>query len=234
VKKLSVALVVFSALAVACGDKSPTEPTSPTRQLVGFVRDSETNLPLQNARVELIDTTTGLFTGNFVLTDTSGRYTFPGLTGSQSFRASKDGYEGHGQRVHLALTLTLDFALIPLSSLPPRDTILLGETRTGTIGPGDPMCNGMFFRRPCKRFILIVNQGATLYAKLTWQGADDIDLELWVNDKLFDKSLTCQACGVGTSLEEFARFVPAGEYELRATLFEGLGSSFTLSVTRID
>jgi len=131
-------------------------------------------------------------------------------------------------------TSTADFRLVPLSSMPPRETILPGETKTGTVAFGDGMCNGLFFIRPCKRFILPVSEGATLKVRLTWQGTSDIDLELWRNDTLFDKSLTCQACGIGASEEEFTRFVPAGEYELRAVIFEGAGGPFTMTVTRIN
>ena len=120
-----------------------------------------------------------------------------------------------------------------LHSLPPRETILPGDTKMGTVGGGDRTCNGLFFIRHCKRFILLVNEGAILNIGLTWQGTDDIDLELWRNDGLLDASLTCQACGVGTSQEGIARFISPGEYELRVVLWSGSGSSFTLT-TRVN
>jgi hypothetical protein len=238
VKNLFVALFVVCALGLACSDKSATTPTpSPTPAagpaLSGFVRDRATNAPLENARVEVVDAPTGSLTGLFVLTDASGRYNFS-ISGTQSFRASKEGYEGESRRLTVSQTSTADFGLVPLSSKPPRETILPGETKTGTVGFGDPTCNGLFFIRPCKRFILLVSEGATLKVRLTWQGTSDIDLELWLNDTLFDKSLTCQACGIGTSEEEFTRFVPAGEYELRAVIFDGAGGPFTMTVTRIN
>lgn len=93
------------------------------------------------------------------------------------------------------------------------------------------------FHPACKRFILIVDEGATLNARLAWPSAHDVDLELWQNDTLIEKSLMCQACGIGPSKEEFSLFVPTGEYELRATLFSGTNgspASFTLTVTRVN
>ena len=238
-KNLSVALLAVCALGLGCSGKSDTSttPTPAGPTLAGLVRDSVTNLPLANARIDLLNSFDHTPIGNFVLTDASGRYTFTsysGVVSNQSFRASKEGYEGESRRLNVSQTPTADFGLMPVSSKPPRETILPGETKTGTVAFGDGMCNGLFFIRPCKRFILFVNEAATLKVRLTWQGTSDIDLELWLGDTLFDKSLTCQACGIGTSEEEFTRLVPAGEYELRAVIFEGTGGPFTLSVTRIN
>ena len=249
-KHFSAALLVACALTSGCDNKSTTTPTptgtptpTPTPTplptappLSGFVRDTFTDAPLANAKVEIVDAGSGQLTGNFVLTDAAGRYSFFGISGSQSFRASREGYEGEPRRLHLALTSTHTFNLVSVLNKPPRETILPAETKMGTVDGGDATCGGMFFVLPCKRFILVVSEGATLKVRLTWATAHDVDLELWRDDTLIDKSLICQACGLGSPIEEFTRFVPAGEYELRATLFAGTGSpaSFSLSVTRVN
>lgn len=246
VKNLLLVAIVGSLCAVACSEKSPSGPSQggptptptptlpPGPPLSGFVRDSLTDAPLVNARVEIVDTTTGTLSGNFVVTDASGKYSFLGISGSQSFRASKEGYEGEPRRIHLVTTSTATFFLMPVSAKPPRESMVPGETKNGTVVSADSTCGGMFFILPCKRFILTVSESATLRVRLTWPSGDDIDLELWKDDTLFAKSLNCQACGFPSSEEEFTRFVPAGEYELRATLYFGAGGPFTLTVTRID
>ena len=234
--------MVGCVLALGCGGESPPAPTpdpvptpGPTEvALSGFVRDAFTDVPLANARVETLDPPSGKLTGIFVLTDASGRYSFPGISGSQSIRASKDGYEGQYQRIHLVLTSTATFHLMPVSGKPPRETIVPGETKTGAVSFSDPKCGGLFWTLPCKRFVLILSEGMTLKARLTWSGSSDIDLELWRDDTEVVKSFICQACIGGPSEEEFTRFIPAGEYELRATLFDGAGSPFTLTVTRVN
>jgi len=242
-RRLSLALFI-GALAVGC-DKSPSTPTppagspTPTPQaaLSGLVRDRDTTAPLENARVEIVDLGSGSLTGNLVRTDATGRYSFFGISGSLSFRVSRDGYEGEPRRIHLALTPVANFDLMPVQSKPARETISVGETKPGTVDENDRTCGGMFFILPCKRFILIVSEAATLKARLTWPGAHDVDLELWQNDTLVDRSLICQACGQGPGSEEFTTFVPVGEYELRATLFQLSGSpaaAFTMSVTRVN
>ena len=247
-KKLSVMLIVVSTLALGCGEDKPNIPTQPGGTptptptpvpgpaLSGFVRNTFTDAPLDNARVEILDAASGTLSGIFVLTDASGRFNFFGISGSQSFRASREGYEGEPRRIFLSQTQTVTFGLMPLTSKPPRETILPGETKTGTVNGTDQTCGGLFFILPCKRFILIVSEGATLKMRLTWQGAHDVDLELWRDDTEVAKSFICQACVGGPREEEFTRFIPAGEYELRATLFEGTGSPapFTLTVTRVN
>jgi hypothetical protein len=150
-----------------------------------------------------------------------------------SFRASKDGFEGDSKRIHFNQTSTLDFNLTPNSRKPPRETLVLGQTQTGTFGV-DPYvtCAGNFFTRPCKRFALVISSAATLRARLEWVGGHDLDLEPWRDDSLVASSLICQACGQGTSEETFTASLPAGEYEVRAVLFEGVGpTTFKLIVS---
>ena len=127
-----------------------------------------------------------------------------------SFRASKDGFEGDSKRIHFNQTSTLDFNLAPNSRKPPRETLVLGQTQTGTFGV-DPYvtCAGNFFTRPCKRFALVISSAATLRARLEWVGGHDLDLELWRDDSLVALSLICQACGQGTSEETFTAKPPS-------------------------
>ena len=245
-------LVVIVGLltTLGCGGDSQTLPTAPSTSdvvpsttgnltLTGFVRETAPtdNVPVADARVEILDPATGSFTGRFVMTDARGAYRFPGLAGSISFRASKEGYEGDSKRIHLVETLTLDFNLMPTSRKPPRDTLVLGQTKTGTFGV-DPYvtCAGKFFTRPCKRFALsVTSSAATLQARLEWSGRHDLDLELWRDDTLVAASLTCQACGQGTSEEMLTVTLPPGEYEVRAVLFDGVGpTTFTLTVSQAN
>ena len=202
----------------------------PTLSLSGFVYDKVTGAPLADARVELIESTTGALTGYFALTNASGHYTFSVSPSNRWFRASKDAFEGEPRSIRPEVEPNATFFLLPLSSKPPRETILPGESKTGTVHFTDSTCGGMFFVQPCKRFILTVSEGATLKVSLSWSNADDLDLELWKVDTLIQATCGCDL----TSEAELSRFVPAGEYELRATLFSGAGGSFTLTVTRID
>jgi hypothetical protein len=247
--KRRIFVVIISVLTtLSCGGDSRTSPIAPstsdaippttgTLTVTGFVRETAPtdNVPVADARVDIIDPATGSLTGQFVMTDAGGAYRFPGLAGSITFRASKEGYEGDSDRIHLAQTLTLDFNLTPNSRKPPRDTLVLGQTQTGTFGV-DPYvtCAGKFFTRPCKRFVLAVtSSAATLQARLEWSGSHDLDLELWRDDTLVVASLICQACGQGISEETFTTTLPPGEYEVRAVLFEGVGpTTFKLTVSQ--
>ncbi len=241
--------VVGLVTAVGCGGDSPTSPgapptpdtpnpTSSIGTLTGFVRETAPTetVPVPGARVEVVDPASGLLTGKFVLTDSRGSYQFPGLSGAVSFRASKDGYEGDSKRVQLTQTSTLDFSLMPSSRKPPRETIVLGQTHTGAVGNSDATCAGKFFVRPCKRFALGVTSQESLRARLAWSGGHDLDLELWRDDTFVAASLTCQACGVGSSDETFTATLSPGEYEVRAVLFQGIGAviPFELTVSRAN
>jgi hypothetical protein len=214
---------------------SPSPPATVT--LTGFVRESAPTdtIPVANARVEIVDATPNAFTG-FVLTDSSGFYQFPGLSSSISFRASKEGYEGDPQRTHLISTQTQDFNITPLSRIiPTRETILIGQSRTGAVSPMDNTCGGMYFRLSCKRFASIVNSAESIRARLNWPSRHDLDLELWRDDRLVARSTTCQACGVGTSEETFTTTIEPGDYEFRVGYFldnDGLTASFELNVVR--
>ena len=100
----------MTASALLPGDAA--SPTTGTLTLTGFVRETAPtdNVPVADARVDILDPATGSFTGRFVMTDARGAYRFPGLAGSITFRASKEGYEGDSDQIHLAETLTLDSA----------------------------------------------------------------------------------------------------------------------------
>jgi hypothetical protein len=189
--------------------------------------------PVADARVEVIDPESGLLTGRFVTTDSRGAYQFPGLSGGVSLRASKDGYEGDAKRIQLSQVSTLDFNLMPNSRKPSRETIVVGQTQAGSVGNSDPTCAGKFFVRPCQRYVLVVAAEETLRARLEWSGGHDLDLELWRDDTFVVASLTCQACGLGTSDETFTAHLMPGEYEVRAVLFQGSGTMpFNLIVSR--
>ncbi len=246
-KRMPIAII--AVVLVGCGGSTPSAPSGPPPSspsgpppqpsvgLTGYVRETAPTetVPVANARVEVVDTSSGSLTGNFVLTDSSGFYRFPGLSGSVSFRASKDGYEGDPRRFHLAQIQSGDFTIMPISRKPARESISIGETRTGSVGAADATCGGMFFRLPCKRFVLTVGGPETLRVRLTWSTRHDVDLELWRGDALVKASLTCQSCGVGTSEEAFDVDISSGEYELRATYFlvnDGASAPFELIVTR--
>jgi hypothetical protein len=185
--------------------------------------------------VEIIDPESGLLTGRFVTTDSNGSYQFPALSGAVSFRASKNGYEGDPKRVQLAQTSMLNFSLMPTSRKPARETIAIGQTRTGTLGNSEPTCAGKFFVRPCKRFVIVVTSQETARARLEWSGGHDLDLELWRDDTFIVASLTCQSCGVGSSDETVTTTLSPGQYEVRAVLFEGVGAtSFNLTVSQAN
>jgi hypothetical protein len=182
--------------------------------------------------VEVFNPATSILTGIFVMTDSRGFYQFSGLSGRVDLRAFKEGYESQSKFAQLATgQTTLDFNLMPLARRPDRETIVVGQTHTGTLSRSDPVCYGMYFTLPCKRYAFTVSTSATFRAYLKWANRDDVDLELWNGNTLVVASLTCQACGIGTSEESFTRTIPPGDYELRVTLYDGAGTSYELSVT---
>ena len=227
-------------IAISCGSNSPSAPSaspspspspSPSAPvtLTGFVRETSPTdtVGIENARVEVFDVTTGILTGIFVVTDARGFYQFPGLTGRGlngrvDLRASKEGYEGQSKVGQLATAQpTLDFNLMPLSRRPPRETLVVGQTHTGTISWSDPTCAGMYFILPCKRYAFTVSDAASFRLYLKWANLNDIDLELWREGTLVEASLTCQACGIGAAEELLrTRILPPGDYELRVTGYE--------------
>ena len=230
-------VVVGLLTTIGCGSDSPTSPGDGTVTLTGFVRETAPTeaVVIAGARVEIIDPQSGLLTGWFVMTDSRGAYEFPGLSGSLSFRATKDGYEGDAQRVHLLSERSLNFSLMPTARKPPPEPIVLGQTHKGNVSTFDPTCTGKFFALPCKRFALVVAFEKNLRAQLHWEGAHDLDLELWRDDTFVVASLTCQACGVGTSDETFTTSLSPGDYEVRVRVYEGSGTMpFDLMVSQAN
>lgn len=218
-------------ITIGCGSGSPSGPSpspSPTPapsdspSLSGFVRETSPTdtVVVENARVEIFTAATGMLTGIFALTDSRGFYQFSGLSGRVDLRASKEGYEGQSKIAQLASgQRTLDFNLLPLARRPPRETLIVGQTYTGTISRMDPMCTGMYFTLYCKRYAFTVSNTASFRAYLKWANKFDLDLELWRDDRLVTASLTCQSCGIGTAEETFTQTIPPGEYELRVTWY---------------
>jgi hypothetical protein len=242
---LLLGLLVLGVLTISCGEDTPTTPSQstsppssspqPSTALTGFVRETAPTetVPVAGARVEVLDAESGKLTGNFVLSDSRGFYEFPGLTGSISFRASKAGYEGDPDRIHLQLTRTLDFNIMPNSRKPPREHIAVGQSRTGSLGRSESTCGGMYFNLACKRFVLAIGTETLVSARLSWPSRHDLDLALWRDDEQVVYSATCQACGIGTSEETVTTTLSAGEYELRVTYFwdnDGSATSFSLNV----
>lgn len=237
-----VLVFALALITLGCGGDSPTSPSdsspSPSSSsagtVTGFVRETSPTdaVGVPNARVEIVDGPSGTLTGNFVLTDATGFYRFTGLAGGVSFRASKEGYEGDPKRTASVLTNnTITFNIMPVARKPARESIGIGDTRTGTMSGSDATCGGMFFRLPCRRFTFTVGTSSSVRAQLQWTGTQDIDLELWRDDTFVVASLVCQSCGVGTSQESFTRVVPPGDYELRLTWFQGGGSTpYTVGV----
>lgn len=223
-----LSLLILVLVAVGCGAESPSSPSpppstaSPADTLTGFVRETSPTetVVIPNARVEVFSAATGTLTGIFALTDSRGFYEIPGLSGRVDARASKEGYEGQSKVAQMATgQRTLDFNLLPLARRPPRETLVVGQTHTGTISRMDPMCTGMYFTLYCKRYAFTVGDAASFRAYLKWANTFDLDLELWREDTLVIASLTCQSCGIGTAEESLTRTLPPGEYELRVTWY---------------
>ncbi len=220
-------------IAIGCGSSSPTAPSPsftpvelPIVTLTGFVRETSPTdtVGIADARVEVFNVTTGIPTGLFVQTDASGFYQFPGLSGRVDLRASKEAYEGQSRVAQLSVPpgqRTLDFNLMPLSRRPPRETIVVGQMHTGTLSWSDPTCAGAYFILRCKRYRFTVSDAASFRLYLKWANLNDIDLELWRDDRLVEASLTCQACGIGAAEELLpTRTLPPGDYEVRVTGYE--------------
>ena len=244
VQRLSLSILIL--VAFGCGAESPSAPSPSTSSstsgtLTGFVRETSPTdtVVIPNARVEVFSAATGLLTGTFALTDSRGFYEIPGLSGRVDLRASKDGYEGQSKVAQMATgQRTLDFNLLPLARKPPRETLVVGQTYTGTIGRTDPMCTGMYFTLYCKRYAFTVSDAASFRAFLKWANSSDLDLELWRDDTLVAASLTCQSCGIGTAEESFLRTIQPGDYELRVTWYYFFDrdeiTPYELTVTRAN
>ena len=223
-----LALLILVLVAAGCGGESPSSPSpspspaSSADTLSGFVRETSPTdtVVIPNARVDVFSAATGLLTGTFALTDPRGFYQIPGLSGRVDVRASKEGYEGQSKVAQMATgQRTVDFNLLPSSRRPPRETLVVGQTHTGTISRMDPMCTGMFFTLYCKRYAFTVSDAASFRMYLKWANTFDLDLELWREDTLVAASLTCQSCGLGTAEESITRTIPPGDYEVRVTWY---------------
>jgi hypothetical protein len=122
-------LLGLVALTVACGSKSPTNPTptptpTPTTfSLSGLVIDASTGSPVNGATVTVID---GPNAAKSASTDGAGRYQIANLQpGGFTARARAQYYNEFSKPMTLTSNGTLDFSLAPI---PPWKVSGSGDT----------------------------------------------------------------------------------------------------------
>jgi hypothetical protein len=185
-------LFVLSLTAYGCGleDDSPTSPSTststptptptpaptaaptaaptpvPTFTLTGTVTETA---PTTEVRVSGVTVT--LNGANPTTTNSSGQFTFTGLTaGNYNIRAEAGGYEDKTQTVAVTANTSVTIAVNPRPGTVERQESDLISADTSVCAGGS---------NPCKRYDFAVHNAGTVTARLTWESSDT-DLEIQV------------------------------------------------------
>jgi len=211
----------FLGLSSACGDDTPTDPSS-TPSLSGTVTESAPNASVLIAGATV--TLDGVNAGKTTTTNVAGVYSFEGLSdGTFAVRATKSGYEENS--LPITLTGSQTGFVVPLR--PVRRTV--NETLTGTVRALDPICDGS--GKPCARHSIGVHYDGTIDVTLTWTaqgGSVDLALELWRGNSRLELS------DVSVGTEHVSSFAVAGSsHEVRVIYSNGTAvANYELAVRR--
>jgi hypothetical protein len=199
--------------ASACGSSAPptpqpTPPAPSTFTLSGTVTEAAptANVRLAVARVEVIDTAQA---GTFAITDGSGTFSIPNLSGQLNVRVTAPGYVETTVGRNMTQNQTLTAGLMPVYKP-------LNEEYNGPLSGGDSTCSDGIFTKPCKIIQIPIHNSGILDAAIGWAGSADLDLTLFRGG-----TVIVAARGVG-SIEKISTNVQSNTlHELRITYYSG-------------